>query len=187
MLSFSLRPISSFRKVGVFFSRFRPYMKFIIQSMTLYFGLSRMWLSKCTWACKKIQLNVLTIFLFKFISEESNCHMCTFYRITSIVCKLFKLSTNVLTVPPIFILQTCAPCKFYTLIVAWDETVFLVDDLSNLVLVHTPTNDKSTNSFVYVWSSRLRVNMLTTFLQYVLPINHTLKGSPLFGLAWWAL
>ena len=32
MLSFSLRPISSFRKVGVFFSRFRLYMKFIIQS-----------------------------------------------------------------------------------------------------------------------------------------------------------
>ena len=32
MLSFSLRPVSSFRTVGVFFSRFRPYMKFIIQS-----------------------------------------------------------------------------------------------------------------------------------------------------------
>ena len=32
MLSFNLRPILFFRKVGVFFSRFRPYLKFIIQS-----------------------------------------------------------------------------------------------------------------------------------------------------------
>ena len=65
--------------------------------MALYFGLSRMWLSKCTWAYKNIiQLNVLTIFLYKFISEASKCHMCKFYQIASnslqaiqIVHKLF--------------------------------------------------------------------------------------------------
>ena len=78
-----------------------------------------MWLSNALELVKNIiQLNVLIIFLFKFISEESKCHMCTFYRIASIVCKLFNLPTNFLTVPRIFILQTCAPCKFYTLIVA---------------------------------------------------------------------
>ena len=47
-------------------------------------GLSRIWLSKCTRAYKNInQLNVLTIFLYIFISEASKCHMCKFYRIAS--------------------------------------------------------------------------------------------------------
>ena len=68
--------------------------------MALYFWLSHMWLSNCTWAHKNIiQLNVLTIFLYKFISEASQCHMCKFYRIASnslqaiqIVHELFWLS-----------------------------------------------------------------------------------------------
>ena len=52
--------------------------------MTLYFGLSRMWLSKCTWTYKNIiQLNILSTFLYKIISEASKCHMCKFYRIAS--------------------------------------------------------------------------------------------------------
>ena len=43
-----------------------------------------MWLSKCTWAYKStIQLNILTIFLYKFVSEVSKCHICKFYRIAS--------------------------------------------------------------------------------------------------------
>ena len=50
----------------------------------LYFGLSRMWLSKCTWAYKNIiQLNALTLFLYKFISEASKCRICKFNRIAS--------------------------------------------------------------------------------------------------------
>ena len=53
--------------------------------MMLYFaGLSRMWLSKCTRAYKNIiQLNVLTIFLYIFLSEASKCHICKFYGIAS--------------------------------------------------------------------------------------------------------
>ena len=52
--------------------------------MTLCFELSRMWLSKCIRAYKNIiQLNVLTIFLYIFISEASECHMFKFYRIAS--------------------------------------------------------------------------------------------------------
>ena len=55
-----------------------------LKTMTLYFGLSRMWLSKCTRAYKSIiQLTVLTIFLYKFIWEASKCHLCKFYRIAS--------------------------------------------------------------------------------------------------------
>ena len=53
MLSFSLRPISSFRKVGVFFSRLRPYMKFIIQSRvrdTRYYGVVQV-LADCNLQC----------------------------------------------------------------------------------------------------------------------------------------
>ena len=43
-----------------------------------------MWLSKCTRAYKNIiLLNVLTIFLNRFILEASKCHMCKFYRIAS--------------------------------------------------------------------------------------------------------
>ena len=30
-----------------------------------------------------IQLNVLIVFLYKFISEASKCHMCKFYRMAS--------------------------------------------------------------------------------------------------------
>ena len=44
-----------------------------------------MWLSKCTWAYKNtLQLNVLTIFLYKFISEVSKCHMCNFTELRQI-------------------------------------------------------------------------------------------------------
>ena len=43
-----------------------------------------MWLSKCIRAYKDIiQLNVLTICFYIFISEASKCHMCNFYRIAS--------------------------------------------------------------------------------------------------------
>ena len=43
-----------------------------------------MWLSKCTSAYKNIiQLNILTIFLYKIISEASKCNIGKFYRISS--------------------------------------------------------------------------------------------------------
>ena len=43
-----------------------------------------MWLSKCTRVYKNIiNSNVLTIFLYIFISEASKCNMCKFYRIAS--------------------------------------------------------------------------------------------------------
>ena len=52
--------------------------------MTLYFGLFRMWLSKCTRAYKNInQLNVFIVFLHIFITETSKCPMYKFYRIAS--------------------------------------------------------------------------------------------------------
>ena len=37
--------------------------------------------------------------LYLFISEASKCHMCKFTELRQIVCKLFKLSMNILTVP----------------------------------------------------------------------------------------
>ena len=59
-----------------------------------------MWLSKCTRAYKNIiQLNVLTLFLLGIHFGSIKVSCVNFTELRQMVCKLFKLSTNFLTVP----------------------------------------------------------------------------------------
>ena len=58
-------------------------MGYIINNDVLFWTVPRVAI-KCIRAYKNIiQLYVLTIFLYIFISEASKCHMCKFYRIVS--------------------------------------------------------------------------------------------------------